>query len=122
MHVSDIFAFVDLIMEFFPQSQSFGGDRGQALELVGRDPRYEFRISERLVVARVSEELGGIVEEMLDIFVREAGCLRGLFPVAAEMGVQGDYEVIDCFGFWADLAENDPGAGKRGAVPMSGLM
>jgi len=56
---------------------------------------------------------------MLQLVVREARRLLGLLPVAAEVGMQGDDEVIDGLGLWAALPEDDPRAGKRGSANVS---
>ena len=76
----------------------------------------ELGVTEAFVVSGVAEELRGVLEEVLDVLVADAGALAEGGPVAGAGVVEGDDEVVDGFGFGGDLAESDAGTGECGSV------
>lgn len=92
--------------------QCFRGKCCKSLELPGLNPRNELGITKALVIPRIAEELGGIIEERLDFCLRETGFRGCLLPVAVAVVVQGNDEVVDVLGLRADLSKDNSRTGE----------
>ena len=112
--VASVYRMLELLLQLY-------GDRGHGSEgaqQLGRQSRHELGVAERLVVAAIAEELGSIVEVVLQLVIAEAGLLRKLCVVTVAVLVEGDYEVIDGLCLGRDLAEYDAGACERGTMAL----
>jgi hypothetical protein len=81
MHASDA-GLVDIIFE---SGEQLVGSRTGLCELskaLTRNARDNLAVSKRTVVACVANELGGVVEEVLEVVVRDASLGLDLLPVA----------------------------------------
>lgn len=85
----------------------FRGSRGQSLQGRRWQSRNELGITEALVVTAVTKELNRIFQEEAKVFRADICLLGKAGPVPIAGTVEGDYEVVDWFGFGRDLTKGN---------------